>query len=131
GNVSIVISVAPAIGPTISGIILNSLGWRWMFIIVLPIALVMLLIGIRFVKNVTETRRLPISVPSIIVSALGFGGVVYGLSGIGSGDAANPQGTPTSSWISLGVGAVALVVFVLMQKRLEKQDDALLDMRTF
>src|SRR6185312_2568026 len=36
GNVSIVISVAPAIGPTISGLILHSLSWRFMFLIVAP-----------------------------------------------------------------------------------------------
>jgi len=39
GNISIVISVAPAIGPTLSGIILNLLGWRWMFWLILPIGL--------------------------------------------------------------------------------------------
>ena len=39
GNISIVISVAPALGPTLSGLILNYLSWRWMFIFVLPIAL--------------------------------------------------------------------------------------------
>jgi DHA2 family lincomycin resistance protein-like MFS transporter len=39
GFISTVISVAPAIGPTISGIILNYLSWRWMFLLVLPISL--------------------------------------------------------------------------------------------
>lgn len=131
GNVSIVMSVAPAIGPTVSGIILDSLGWRWMFIIVLPIAVAMLVIGTKFITNVNEPRKLPISIPSIIVSALGFGSLVYGLSNIGSGDGDNPQGTPASVWVTIAVGVIALVVFVFMQKRLEKKDDALLDMRTF
>jgi DHA2 family lincomycin resistance protein-like MFS transporter len=39
GNLSVVISVAPAIGPTVSGIVLDLLGWRYMFWLVLPIAL--------------------------------------------------------------------------------------------
>ena len=52
GRVSIVMSVAPAIGPTISGLILSFLSWRWMFWLVLPIALAMLVIGIRRVENV-------------------------------------------------------------------------------
>ncbi len=73
GNVSIVISVAPAIGPTISGMILNSLSWRWMFWLVLPIAVVMLIIGVRQVENVSEPRRLPLDVLSVVLSALGFG----------------------------------------------------------
>ena len=45
GNISIVISVAPAIGPTISGLILSVLEWRWLFLLVLPIALCALALG--------------------------------------------------------------------------------------
>ncbi|HEX2247372.1 MAG TPA: MFS transporter, partial [Arthrobacter sp.] len=65
GNVSIVISVAPAIGPTISGIILNALSWRWMFWLVLPIAVAMLIIGNRRVDNVTEPRPVPLDLFSV------------------------------------------------------------------
>src|SRR5580704_13327400 len=45
GFITTVISVAPAIGPTLSGVILNYLGWRWMFLLVLPIALGALALG--------------------------------------------------------------------------------------
>nr|WP_245723703.1 DHA2 family efflux MFS transporter permease subunit [Microbacterium humi] len=131
GNVAIVMSVAPAVGPAVSGLILDQLSWRWMFIIVLPIALAMLGVGIRFVTNVNEPRKLPINVSSIALSAIGFGGLVYGLSNIGSGDGDNPQGTPLTAWVAIGVGVLTLVFFVLLQKRLEKKDDALLDLRTF
>ncbi len=47
GTITIVIAVAPAVGPTLSGVILSSLGWRWMFWIVLPITLVALAAGVR------------------------------------------------------------------------------------
>ena len=128
GNVSIVISVAPAIGPTISGFILNYLAWRWIFLIVLPIALVMLLIGMRFVENVTETQKSRIDVLSVVLSAFGFGGLVYGLSvsGESSGSGSGPM-----LWISLGVGVVALTAFILRQLSLQRRDRALLDLRTF
>ncbi len=127
GNVSIVISVAPAIGPTISGLILSVLSWRWMFLLVLPIAVTMLVIGIRRVENVTEPKVVPIDVASVILAALGFGGLIYGLSRIGaeSGTSAAPM------WIALGTGAVALAVFILRQLKLQKSDRALLDLRTF
>ncbi|GAB2508416.1 DHA2 family efflux MFS transporter permease subunit [Paramicrobacterium agarici] len=131
GNVSIVMSVAPAVGPTVSGVILDVLGWRWMFILVLPIAVAMLVVGIKFISNVNEPRKLPISIPSIIVSAIGFGSLVYGLSNIGSGDGDNPQGTPAFVWVTIAIGIVALAILVMMQKRLEKSDNALLDTRTF
>nr|WP_155838618.1 MDR family MFS transporter [Arthrobacter castelli] len=129
GNVSIVISVAPAIGPTISGIILSTLSWRWMFVLVLPIALTMLFIGYRRVENVTEPKKLPIDVGSVVLSAFGFGGLLYGLSQIGSDS--GPAESSAPMWISLAVGAVALVSFVLRQRLLQRNDRALLDLRTF
>ncbi|WP_431277603.1 MDR family MFS transporter [Leifsonia poae] len=130
GNVSIVISVAPAIGPTISGFILNYLDWRWIFLIVLPIALVMLLIGIKFVENVTEPEKVKLDVLSVILSAFGFGGLLYGLSQAGEAASAG-AGAVTGMWISIGVGTVSLAAFILRQILLQRQNRALLDLRTF
>ena len=127
GNISIVISVAPAIGPTISGLILSVLDWRWMFILVLPIALGALALGARRIVNVTTPTDAPIDLPSIPLSAIGFGGFVYGLSGLGDA-AVNPP--LVSPWIPLLVGAAVIAVFVLRQSQLQKQERALLDMRT-
>lgn len=128
GNISIVISVAPAIGPTISGIILSVLDWRWMFILVLPIALSALALGAARVRNVTTPRRTHFDAASVILSAFAFGGLVYGLSSLG-GIAAG--GNPLGAWLPLGVGGVALTVFVLRQVRLQRAERALLDLRTF
>ncbi len=130
GNVSIVISVAPAIGPTISGVILNFLDWRWIFLIVLPIALAMLLIGIRFVENVTETEKSRIDVLSVILAAFGFGGLVYGLTLSGETGAA-AAGSEIMLWGSLAVGVVSLAAFITRQLLLQRTDRALLDLRTF
>jgi DHA2 family lincomycin resistance protein-like MFS transporter len=126
GNISIVMSVAPAIGPTISGIIMSTLSWRWMFILVLPIAVGSLVLGFLRVQNVTTPRKVPIDVLSVIVSAIGFGGFVYGLSNIGGATASF-----VSSWLPLVVGLAALALFVLRQIALQRKDRALLDLRTF
>ena len=83
GNISIVISVAPAIGPTISGLVLSVLDWRWLFALVLPIALGALALGAIRLPNLTETRSARVDVGSVILSAVAFGGIVYGLSGLG------------------------------------------------
>ena len=127
GNISIVISVAPAIGPTISGAILSVLDWRWMFIIVLPIALIALIVGARLIKNVTTPVKVPFDILSVILSAFGFGGLVFGLSNLGSGGGI----TSISGWMPLAVGVIALALFVLRQLRLQRSDRALLDLRTF
>ncbi|MGJ8528995.1 MDR family MFS transporter [Maritalea sp.] len=129
GNISIVISVAPAIGPTISGFILNYMEWRWLFILVLPIALIALVIGAKLMKNVTEPRYAPLDILSVILSAIAFGGLVYGLSGLGSAETAQIGGLP--AWVILLIGAVVMVVFIFRQLSLQKKDAALLDFRTF
>ncbi|MEI5675891.1 MULTISPECIES: MDR family MFS transporter [unclassified Nocardioides] len=126
GTISIVISVAPAVGPTISGIVLDQLDWRWMFWLVLPIALLSLALGAAWVRNVTEPVRAPLDVLSVVLSALAFGGLVYGLSSIG--EAASGH-TPVSPWVPLVVGAAALAAFVWRQLALRER--ALLDVRTF
>jgi DHA2 family lincomycin resistance protein-like MFS transporter len=129
GNISIVISVAPAIGPTISGAILHVLDWRWMFLLVLPIAVASLILGAIRMKNVTEPRKTHFDVFSVILSAFGFGGLVYGLSNLG--EASKPGSNPLLGWVPLVIGVVALVIFVLRQLSLQKRNDALLDLRTF
>ncbi|WP_241005221.1 DHA2 family efflux MFS transporter permease subunit [Nocardioides sp. zg-1228] len=126
GTISIVISVAPAIGPTISGIVLDQLSWRWMFWIVLPIALLSLALGAAWVRNVTEPRDVPVDVLSVVLSALAFGGLIYGLSSIGESATGH---TPVPVWLPLVLGGLALVTFVARQLRL--RDRALLDLRAF
>lgn len=128
GNISIVMSVAPAIGPTIAGLILSYLDWRWMFILVLPIALGALALGYARIQNVTTPRYAPLDVISVILSALAFGGLVYGLSSLGE---AAHSASVVPGWVPIAVGLVAMAIFVARQLTLQKQDRALLDLRTF
>ncbi|MSR99704.1 multidrug efflux MFS transporter [Arthrobacter sp. BL-252-APC-1A] len=128
GTISIVIAVAPAIGPTVSGLILSVLDWRWMFWLVLPIALLALVLGALKVQNLTETRRTPFDILSILLSTLAFGGLIFGLSSIGEAAAGE---APMPVWIPLAVGAAALAAFVARQLFLQRTDRALMDLRTF
>lgn len=127
GTITIVIAVAPAIGPTIGGAVL-SLGWRWMFWIVLPLAVAALVIGGLLLRIDSERRQVPLDVPSVLLSAVGFGGVLYGLSSSGEQAGAEPA---VPGWVPIVVGVVALVVFTWRQLRLQRRDRALLDLRPF
>jgi DHA2 family lincomycin resistance protein-like MFS transporter len=126
GNISIVISVAPAIGPAVSGLVLSLLGWRALFWLVLPIALAALAIGLRRISDVGETTVMRIDLVSVVLSALGFGGVVYGLSSFGQ-----EAGASATTWVAFGAGVLGLVAFVARQLVLQRDDRALLDLRTF
>jgi DHA2 family lincomycin resistance protein-like MFS transporter len=127
GNISIVMSLAPAVGPVIGGTIIHFLPWQFMFILVLPIALLSLGLGLRLMVNVTEPRYAPLDVFSVIVSAFAFGGVVYGLSAFGNRDGFDPL----YAWGPLLVGVVAMVIFIWRQLMLQRKEAALLDLRTF
>ncbi|PKW17905.1 DHA2 family efflux MFS transporter permease subunit [Saccharopolyspora spinosa] len=127
GTITIVIAVAPAVGPTIGGAVLASLGWRWMFWIVLPLAVLALAIGAVWMRLDSETRSVPLDVVSVLLSAIGFGGLLYGLSAIGESGGEHP----VPAWIPIVVGVVALGAFVARQIRLQRQDRALLDLRPF
>lgn len=124
GNISIVMSVAPAIGPAAAGIILNYLEWRWLFIIVLPIALGALALGWRMMLNVSTPRYAPLDIISVVMSAVAFGGVVYGLSNFFA------EGLPISGPVALGIGVVVMVAFVWRQLVLARDGRALLDLST-
>ncbi|GAA1341350.1 DHA2 family efflux MFS transporter permease subunit [Saccharothrix algeriensis] len=127
GNISIVISVAPAIGPTVSGVVLDLFGWRAMFWVVLPISLAALALGLRRVTSIGETSSTPIDLLSVVLSVFGFGGLVYGLSSIGH----SGGGSAATLWVSLAVGVLGIAAFVLRQVALQRHERALLDLRTF
>lgn len=129
GTISIVIAVAPAVGPTLSGFILGSLNWRWMFWIVLPIALLGLLAGWVWLRVADEREQpTPIDPVSVPLSAIAFAGLVFGLSELG---ASGHGGQAVPAWVPLTAGAVAMLLFGARQLRLQRDDRAFLDLRPF
>jgi DHA2 family lincomycin resistance protein-like MFS transporter len=127
GNVTLVISVAPALGPAVSGVLLQLGSWRLIFAVVLPIAGVVGLLGLRELVNIGEPRATRIDLPSVVLSAVGFGALVYGLSGLGDGGRASHTVPPA---VVTAVGVIALVAFVRRQLALQHGAGPLLDLRT-
>ncbi|MFB1050277.1 MDR family MFS transporter [Paraliobacillus sp. JSM ZJ581] len=115
GTVGLVISFAPAIGPTLSGWIVETYPWRMMFFIILPIIIVDIILVYIFMKNVTERTFPKLDILSIVLSTLGFGGLLFGFSSAGSGDWSSPQVIS-----SLIIGVIALVFFIHRQFQLEQ-----------
>ncbi|MEK4555635.1 DHA2 family efflux MFS transporter permease subunit [Jeotgalicoccus sp. FSL K6-3177] len=115
GMFGLVISFAPAIGPTLSGWFIDIYPWRGLFYMILPIVAIDLIVAYFILRNVTEKTNPKLDMTSIILSTLGFGGLLYGFSAAGN-----------SGWLSLAVilpiiiGAIALVLFIKRQNRLEE-----------
>ncbi|TRY20063.1 multidrug efflux MFS transporter [Tessaracoccus rhinocerotis] len=126
GNISMVIAVAPALGPTLSGFVLQFASWRMIFVIILPLAIALGVLGSLRVQTLNEPRDIPVDAPSVALSVVGFGGLVYSLSLFGE------PTVPVLQLVGvLAVGAVALVLFLLRQGRLAHSGRALLNLGTF
>lgn len=112
GLVSLVIMVAPASGPTIGALLIEYLTWHYIFWFSLPLLVIGLLIGLKYLKNVTDVTKPRIDLLSVLLSTIGFGGVVFGFSKAGEG---------SEGWssmvviVSIAIGLVALVLFILRQ----------------
>ncbi|WP_100406083.1 MDR family MFS transporter [Bacillus solitudinis] len=125
GMIGLVIMFAPAIGPTISGVIVESLNWRWLFYIVIPMALLSILFASIYLKNVTPVTKPKVDIISIILSTLGFGGIVFGFSFGGEGEGGFLS---FSVIVTLLVGVISLILFVVRQLKLP---EPVLDVRAF
>jgi MFS transporter, DHA2 family, lincomycin resistance protein len=112
GLVSLVIMVAPASGPTIGALLIEYLTWHYIFWFSLPLLVIGLLIGLKYLKNVTDVTKPRIDLLSVLLSTIGFGGVVFGFSKAGEGS----EGWSSMVVItSIAIGVVALVLFILRQ----------------
>src|SRR5699024_5024794 len=80
GFFGLVMFTAPAIGPTLSGWVIEHYSWQALFMIVLPISLLSLFYAVFRLKNVTPNRPMVLDIQSLILSSIGFGGLLYGFS---------------------------------------------------
>ena len=115
GMFGLVISFAPAIGPTLSGWLVEQYPWRSLFYVILPIVIIDFFIAYLILKNVTEQTNPKLDILSIVLSSLGFGGLLYGFSSAGTNGWASEQVV-----ISMIIGAITLCWFILRQLKLKQ-----------
>ncbi len=84
GKIGFAIIFAPAIAPTLAGFILEYLSWRWLFIIMIPFAALIIILASKYLINVAETSKVKLDIISVIYSTVGFGLVLFGFSSAGS-----------------------------------------------
>lgn len=123
GTAGLVIAFAPAFGPTLSGWLVETYNWRVPFIVILPIAAASIIFGIFALKNVTPNSNPKIDTLSVILSTLGFGGLLYGLSNAGSDGWGDWR-----VYIPAIIGAVSLFIFIRRQFKIK---NPILEFRVF
>ncbi len=123
GMFGLVMITAPAIGPTLSGWLIEHYSWRMLFDLVLPIALLTVVLAVFKLKDITPQRAIKLDFISLVLSSIGFGGLLYGFSSAGEKGWDSPLVYGT-----IVIGALALITFVLRQLRM---DDPMLEFRIY
>jgi EmrB/QacA subfamily drug resistance transporter len=99
--------LGPILGPVIGGLILDSVSWRWIFYVNLPIGVVAIALAVRILPGHEHTDRANrLDVLGLCLLSPGLGLLVYGLSQAG-------QGSPESVWVPVATGAALIVAFAV------------------
>lgn len=115
GMAGIVMSAGPAVGPVAGGAIIDAFGWRLMFWAIVPLVLIIAVASWFLLDNVGELKDPRLDLPSVLLSTVAFGGMLYGFSSASSLGWGSPLVVAP-----IVVGAVALVAFVRRQRRLSE-----------
>lgn len=123
GLLGLAMIFAPAIGPTLAGFVVEYHSWRWLFIGLIPLVIIVVVLAFKYLVNVSETSKAKLDVVSVLLSTVGFGLILYGFSSAGS-----------KGWddviviLTLAVGIAVTAIFCIRQI---KSDDPLLNLSVF
>ncbi len=113
GLVSLVILSAPMFAPVFMGFLMGLMDWHWFFLLVFACFIATAVLGLSFLRNVTEVTRPKLDILSVILAAVGFSGIVAGFSGLGD------YGLSLNVIIPLIIGIIALILFSVRQLTME------------
>ena len=114
-------TAAPIIAPTIAGVLVDTVGWKYIFIYTAVIMIISLLMSVLYFKDVLDLQDITFDVISFVMSIFAFGGITLGIGNTATYGIA-------SLWadIPLITGIVTAAIFVIRQLKLDK---AFLDIR--
>ncbi len=115
GWYGLAVAVAPVIAPTLGGFLVDLISWRAIFGFALIFTAIAFVMAFFVFKNALDTYKEKLDIVSFILSIFAFGGITLGLGNLASYGITN-----ISVWLSLVVGIVAAVFFVIKQNKMEK-----------
>jgi EmrB/QacA subfamily drug resistance transporter len=105
-------AIAGALGPVLGGWLVESVGWRSIFLVNLPVAAGALWLGWRHVAESREESRVPLDALGVAAATFALGAVTWGLTVLSSG-----EGQAGPGWASTGLGALALLAFLAIERK--------------
>ena len=123
GVMGLVMIFAPAIGPTLSGWIIEHYEWRYLFYMIIPIALLVILLAFFKLRDKEESVETHLDQLSVLLSSVGFGGLLYGFSSAGDKGWDSPL-----VYVPIIVGVIGITSLVVRQVLIDKP---MLDFRVY
>lgn len=114
GTMGIAMILAPAIGPTLSGYIVQNYHWNVMFYGMFIIGIIAILVGFVWFKLYQYTTNPKADIPGIIFSTIGFGALLYGFS-----EAGNKGWGSVEIETMFAVGIIFIILFVIRELRMK------------
>ncbi|HDZ8806089.1 TPA: DHA2 family efflux MFS transporter permease subunit [Staphylococcus aureus] len=114
GTMGIAMILAPAIGPTLSGYIVQNYHWNVMFYGMFIIGIIAILIGFVWFKLYQYTTNPKADIPGIIFSTIGFGALLYGFS-----EAGNKGWGSVEIETMFAIGIIFIILFVIRELRMK------------
>lgn len=115
---SLILGVAPALGPTLGGVVSTLASWRIIFGACVPLLIVALIVGSRCIHQATETRRETLGVGQLVLMAAGLVSLVLGVKQIGAQMTGGTDAASLAVAIALPVlGLVCIALFVRIALR--------------
>ncbi|ASA21346.1 MDR family MFS transporter [Paenibacillus donghaensis] len=110
GMLGIPMLLAPALGPVLSGWLIEYVSWHWIFLINLPIGIVGIILGIKYLPKTEKKGKAHLDLFGIILAPIAFSMLAYGVNEGGGG-----SWSSTSTIVGLSVGGVALILFIIVE----------------
>lgn len=123
GLAGLVIQFAPAIGPTVTGLIIDQASWRVPFIIIVGIALVAFVFGLISISSYNEVKYTKLDKRSVMYSTIGFGLMLYAFSSAGDLGFTSP--------VVIGAMIISSIIIYLFIRRQFNISNALLNLSVF
>lgn len=111
---SLITAAASAIGPTFGGVIVNTLGWRYIFIFLIPVLLIALALGIFSIPKINQNdlAKNRFDYGGFILVVITFFGLIIGISNISTADIIS-----VNTLLPILIGIISLVIFIRIQSR--------------
>ncbi len=110
GMIGLALNFAPAIGPTLSGLIITQLSWRFLFLIVAPFIIADFILAFYLLKNIGNTKRLKFDFLGVVLSSIGLGSLLYGFSNAGA-----TAWSDFTVWGFVVIGLIVTALFIWRQ----------------